>query len=69
MRWLPAVLLTLCSACSSTRAEYSVDRSTHVERVIQDVTAMLEGMAEAHVADRVVTRAPDFRSTRPAGIN
>ena len=69
MRWLPSVLLTFCTACSAAHPTSALDRSTHVERVIEDVTAMVEGMAAAHSADRVVLRGPDFRSSSPATVN
>ena len=40
------------------------DPPDYVAHVIEDVTAMLEGMAAAHAADRVVLRDPNFRSSR-----
>ena len=65
MRWLPVSALILCISCT-TPTTYQVfhDPPDYVDRVLEDVTAMLEGMAAAHSADRVVLRDPNFRSSR-----
>ncbi|MDT7951281.1 MAG: hypothetical protein RQ966_07225 [Acetobacteraceae bacterium] len=65
MRRLPLSLLLLCVGCS-TPTTYRVlrDPPDYVDHVLEDVTAMLEGMAAAHARERVVLRDPSFRSSR-----
>lgn len=55
-------MLLLCSACTPTTYNPIRDRPDYVERVLQDVTAMLEGMANAHRGERVVVHDPHYRS-------
>ena len=66
MRPLPLVIALVCSACATAPPGPGLDASTHVERVLEDVTAMIEGMAAAHSERRVVLREPGFRSSTPA---
>ena len=70
MRWLPLSALMLCISCS-TQTTYQVmrDPPNYVDNVLEDVTAMLEGMAAAHSADRVVLRDPNFRSSRQPKVD
>jgi hypothetical protein len=56
MRWLPLSALILCISCTIS--------TDYVDRVVQDVTAMLEGMAAAHASDQVVLIDPNIRSSR-----
>lgn len=65
MRLLPLVFAALCTGCASAPPRSELDRSTHVERVLQDVAAMIEGMAAAHSERRIVLREPSFRSSAP----
>ncbi len=68
MRSLPMLipaLATVLAGCSTPEYGRVFDRSGYVDNVLEDVTAILEGMAAAHSGDRVVLRGPDFRSSRP----
>ncbi len=58
MRLLPFVILLAVAGCTADPLTSSLDRSTHVGRVLEDVTAMLEGMAEAHTEKPLVLRDP-----------
>lgn len=70
MRPLPLVIVLLCSACAAAGPQGGeFDSATHVERVLEDVTAMVEGMAAAHAERRVVLREPGFRSSAPTPRN
>lgn len=64
VKMLPLFLAVLCSACAQS-IDAPLDRSTHVERVLEDVSAMIEGMASAHTERRVVLRGPEYRSSSP----
>ena len=66
MRFLPFLMIALCLGCAQPDGGLQ-DHSTHVERVLEDVSAMMEGMAGAHTADRVVLRGPEYRSSAPHG--
>ena len=70
MRWLPLPVLLMCASCN-TPTTYQVfhDSPDYVDRVIEDVTAMLEGMAAAHSAERVVLRDPNFRSSHQPKVD
>lgn len=63
MRGLLMTTVMLCAACTSTTYQPLHDPPDYVDHVLEDVTAMLEGMAAAHSADRVVIRDPNFRSS------
>lgn len=68
MRSLPKLLpllALLLPGCAASPYGGVVDRSGYVDHVLEDVTAILEGMAAAHRGDRMVLRGPDFRSSRP----
>lgn len=65
MRLLPFVALLLCASCAAQPSERRLDQSSHVERVLEDVTAILEGMAAAHAQRPVVLQEPGFRSSGP----
>lgn len=65
MRLLPFVALLLCAACAGGADRSRIEPSNHVERVLEDVTAMLEGMAAAHAPRPFVLRDPGFRSSGP----
>jgi hypothetical protein len=69
MRLLPLVIALFCSACAYAPPGAEIDRSTHVERVLEDVSAMIEGMTAAHSERRVVLREPGFRSSAPTPRN
>lgn len=66
--WLRARLLlgTLIVLAGCTPTTYSVlrDPPDYVDRVLEDVTAIVEGMANAHARDRVVYHDPGIRSSR-----
>ena len=63
MRWLPLSALIFCFSCTApTSYQAFHDPPNYVDHVLEDVTAMLEGMAAAHSAERVVLRDPNFRS-------
>ena len=62
---LPVLVLLAMASCADTQYGRTYERGNHVERVLQDVTAMLEGMAAARSKKRVVLRGPDFRSSEP----
>ncbi len=65
MRWLPLSVLTLCLSCTApTSYQAFNDPPNYVDHVLEDVTAMLEGMATAHSAERVVLQDPNIRSSR-----
>ncbi len=65
MRWLLLSAVVLCVSCANqTTYQAFRDPPDYVDRVIEDVTAMLEGMAAAHSAQRIVLRDPDIRSSR-----
>jgi hypothetical protein len=69
MKLLPLVIVLFCSACAYAPPGAEIDPSTHVERVLQDVSAMMEGMTAAHSEHRVVLREPGFRSSAPTPRN
>jgi hypothetical protein len=69
MRLLPLVTALICSACAYAPPGAEIDPSTHVERVLEDVSAMIEGMTAAHAERRVVLREPGFRSSAPTPRN
>jgi hypothetical protein len=58
-------LVVLCAGCAQSPFGTASDNSTHVERVLEDVSAMIEGMAGAHTENRIVLRGPDYRSSSP----
>ncbi len=65
VRWLPLSAILLCAACTApTTYRAFRDPPDYVDHVLEDVTAMLEGMAAAHSAERVVMRDRNFRSGR-----
>lgn len=70
MRWLPRLGLLLCTSCN-TPTTYQVlhDPPDYVDHVVEDVTAMLEGMAAAHSAERIVLRDPNIRSSRQPKVD
>lgn len=55
----------LCAGCAANTGETAYDPSTHVDRVLEDVSAIIEGMASAHSQRRVVLRGPEYRSSAP----
>ncbi len=65
MRLLPFVVVLACAACNAGPSPTRLDPGNHVERVLEDVTAILEGMAAAHAQPPVVVREPGFRSSGP----
>lgn len=74
MPWLPLSALILCISCTisctgPTSYQAFRDPPDYVDRVIEDVTAMLEGMAAAHSGERIVLRDPNFRSGREPKMN
>lgn len=60
------LLATLILFAGCTPTTYSVlrDPPDYVDRVLEDVTAIVEGMANAHARDRVVYHDPGIRSSR-----
>ena len=56
-------LMLACGACTPTTYNPLRDRPDYVDRVLEDVTAMIEGMTNAHGADRIKLRDPNFRSS------
>ena len=54
---LLAAVLVL-GACTPTTYNLLRDPPDYVDRVLEDVTAILEGMAAAHRIDQVVIRDP-----------
>jgi hypothetical protein len=70
MRWLPLSALILCISCTAPTSYQALrDPPGYVDHVVEDVTAMLEGMANAHSAERVVLRDPNFRSSRQPKVD
>ena len=65
VRILPLLLVLACAGCAQSY-DTQFDRASHMQRVLEDVSAMAEGMAEAHSEQQVVLRTPDFRSSSPA---
>jgi len=59
---LAFVAAALGAGCSAPAAPAP---QTHVDRVIEDVTAIIEGMVEAHSSPRGVAQIPDIRSLLP----
>lgn len=64
VRILPLLLLACIAGCAESY-DAGGDRSTHVERVLQDVSAMMEGMAQAHTESRIVLRGPENPYANP----
>lgn len=65
MRWPTLLILSLCMSCTAqTSYQPFRDPPDYNRRVIEDVTAMLEGMAAAHAGERIVLRDPNIRSSR-----
>lgn len=64
MRRLLLAVTLLGAGCTPTTYNPLRDRPDYVDRVLEDVTAMIEGMAAAHTNDRVVLRDPNYRSSR-----
>jgi hypothetical protein len=64
VRILPLLLVAACAGCAQGY-DSSYDRASHVQHVLEDVSAMIEGMAEAHTERTVVLREPDVRSSSP----
>ena len=65
MRWLLLSALILCISCTlPTTYQPFHDSPDYVDRVVEDVTAMLEGMAAAHASSQVVLIDPNTRSSR-----
>lgn len=56
--------LVLFTGCTPTTYSVLRDPPSYVDHVLEDVTAIIEGMANAHAKDRVVYRDPGIRSSR-----
>lgn len=70
MRWLLLSGLIVCLSCTNpTTYQASHDPPDYVDRVIEDVTAMLEGMAAAHSVEQMVLRDPNVPSVRQPKMN
>ena len=62
-----SALVTLCALAAAGCAGAAPDvPTTHVDRVIEDVTAIVEGMARAHDRTPQTVEIPGLRSTAPA---
>lgn len=61
--------LLLYAGCTPTTYRVMRDPPDYVDHVIEDVTAIIEGMAAAHARDRVVFRDPGIRSSRQPNLN
>ena len=64
MRILPTLLVVALGGCAQA-VQTSLDRASHLDRVLEDVSAIIEGMAGAHTGRRIVLRGPEFRSSSP----
>ena len=60
--------LLACAACTPTTYSVMRDPPDYVDHVIEDVTAIVEGMARAHAKDRPVYRDPGIRSSLEPGL-
>jgi hypothetical protein len=56
--------LVLFAGCTPTTYSALRDPPDYVDHVLEDVTAIIEGMADAHAKDRIVYRDPGIRSSR-----
>lgn len=61
--------LVLYAGCTPTTYSVVRDPPDYVDHVLEDVTAIVEGMANAHAKDRVVYRDPGIRSSRQPNLN
>lgn len=61
--------LVLYAGCTPTTYSVVRDPPDYVDHVLEDVTAIVEGMASAHAKDRVVYRDPGLRSSRQPKLN
>ncbi|MGI4800980.1 MAG: hypothetical protein ACRYF2_26310 [Janthinobacterium lividum] len=57
-------ILILFTGCTPTTYSVLRDPPDYVDHVLEDVTAIVEGMANAHARDRVVYHDPGIRSSR-----
>lgn len=60
-----AILAAACWLGGCTQPD-DMQPVTHVDRVIDDVSAMVEGMARAHAAPAAEMDAPGLRSLAPS---
>ena len=56
MRFLLLAGFLMLAACTPTTYNPLRDRPDYVDQVLEDVTAIVEGMTAAHGTDRVVIR-------------
>lgn len=61
-RLVAPIAVVLGTACAAIEPP---PPPSHVDLVIEDVTAMIEGMMAAHATRMVAQPAPDFRSSAP----